>query len=161
MNKKTKIIYITILLLIAFQFNVFTQLTFYSDRLDFFWNYNFGLQITNGLIPYNDFNMVITPLFPLLVSIFLCIFSKNIIVYIIFTSILKTLIAALVSKLVIDLTPKNQIIKFTITFTIVNLLLYSHYFEYNYFSVLLILLIILLDQENQSKKINILLREKN
>ena len=33
-------------------------------NLDEIWNFNFARNIANGLIPYNDFNMLQTPLFP-------------------------------------------------------------------------------------------------
>jgi hypothetical protein len=46
---------------------------------DEIWTYGFSYNIATGLIPYKDFNMIITPLFPLLGAIILNIFGKNII----------------------------------------------------------------------------------
>ena len=43
---------------------------------DEIWIYGFGTNIVDGLIPYKDFNMVITPFFPYLLSIVLSIFGK-------------------------------------------------------------------------------------
>jgi hypothetical protein len=48
--------------------------------LDDIWNFGFSYNIASGLIPYRDFNMVVTPFFPMLMSIFLLIFSKQLIV---------------------------------------------------------------------------------
>ena len=44
-----------------------------SDEI---WSYSFCYNIASGLIPYRDFNMVITPLFSLLGSIFVKIFGN-------------------------------------------------------------------------------------
>lgn len=50
------------------------------NNLDELWNYNFARNISNGFIPYRDFNMVQTPLLPLINSIFLIIFGNELIV---------------------------------------------------------------------------------
>ena len=73
-------------------------------NLDEVWNYGFSNNIYNGLIPYKDFNMVITPLFPLLGSIFLFIFGSNILTFHIFGSLILTITIYLISKLVKDKT---------------------------------------------------------
>ena len=44
--------------------------------LDELWNYNFARNVFDGLIPYRDFNMVQTPMFPIIASIGLKIFRK-------------------------------------------------------------------------------------
>ena len=50
------------------------------NSLDELWNYNFASNISKGLVPYKDFNMVQTPLLPLINSIFLMIFGNELIV---------------------------------------------------------------------------------
>lgn len=60
--------------------------------LDEVWNYGFAYNISSGLIPYRDFNMVITPLFPMLGALFLRIFGHSILVYHIFNSLICTYI---------------------------------------------------------------------
>ena len=45
--------------------------------LDEIWNYGFAHSIYQGLIPYKDFNMVVTPFFPFFLSLFLFIFGSN------------------------------------------------------------------------------------
>ena len=50
------------------------------SNLDEIWIYNFGRCILNGLVPYRDFNIVITPLFPYICAFFLKIFGNEMIV---------------------------------------------------------------------------------
>lgn len=160
MNKK-KILYYLIIIVIAIIFNTFTQLLYYGDRLDFYWNYNFGLQISNGLLPYNDFNMVITPLLAYITGLFLKIFGKNIIIYVLLMSFLKVIIALLIAKIsvmIIDQKHKNDRKNiFIISFIITNLLMFAHYYEYNYLSITFLLLIIYIECKNIDNKKNILL----
>ena len=65
--------YIVIFLIIL----VFNMLIVPTD-LDEIWSYGFSISMRNGLVPYRDFNMVVTPIYPFIISIFLFIFGKNI-----------------------------------------------------------------------------------
>ena len=56
------------------------------------WNYGFARSISEGLLPYKDFNMIITPLFPVLEGLFMYIFGNNIVVFHIFSAFICTLI---------------------------------------------------------------------
>ena len=47
---------------------------------DEMWNYGFSYNIFSGLIPYKDFNMVVTPLYPFIISIFFHVLGSNIII---------------------------------------------------------------------------------
>lgn len=49
-------------------------------NLDELWNFNFANNVENGLVPYRDFNMVQTPLLPMVNAIFLAIFGNELIV---------------------------------------------------------------------------------
>ena len=66
--------------------------------LDEIWNYGFAKNILDGLIPYKDFNMIIPPLFPYLLSIILKIFGEKLIVYYIFVAIIVSTITYLSYK---------------------------------------------------------------
>ncbi len=48
---------------------------------DEIWNYGFAHNIYKGLIPYKDFNMVVTPIYPMLMSIPFHLFGSNILVF--------------------------------------------------------------------------------
>lgn len=50
------------------------------NELDEIWLYNFARCISDGLLPYKDISMIITPLFPMICSVFLKIFGNELIV---------------------------------------------------------------------------------
>lgn len=107
-----------------------------SDEI---WNYGFAYNIANGLIPYKDFNLVITPLFPFLGAIFLIIFGKNLFIYHVFNAIICTLIFYFMKKS----TNKCYYIIYPI------LLLFSLP-NYSLFCVLLLYIIIYLENKNSN-----------
>lgn len=148
-NKKKTIIFFTILVILFLMFNIFTQLSFYGNRLDFLWNYSFGLQITKGILPYSGYNMVPTPLLAFSTALFLKVFSTNIVSYAVFMAILKVTLLSLVSlittKLLRNNTKYDKYYIFIISFVLLNILLSDFYFEYNFFAILFLLSIILLE----------------
>lgn len=75
--------------------------SFYLTHLysyDEIWIYGFGVNILNGLVPYRDFNMVVGPVFPYLLSIVLGIFGKKLLIYHIVIAIMVVIISYLASK---------------------------------------------------------------
>ena len=50
------------------------------NNLDEIWNYNFARNVADGLVPYRDFNMVQTPLLPLIAGLMLKLFGNELIV---------------------------------------------------------------------------------
>lgn len=56
--------------------------------LDGVWNYGFGYNIARGLVPYRDFNMIIPPIFPYIVSLFVLIVGNKFIIYYILISMI-------------------------------------------------------------------------
>ena len=62
-----------ILFIIFFIFFLF----FSTGDADVIWNYGFSHAIRIGEIPYKDFNMIITPLYPAIMSIGLFIRKEN------------------------------------------------------------------------------------
>lgn len=48
-------------------------------NLDEVWNYGFSYNIYQGLLPYKDFNMVLTPFYPFFMSLFLHLFGSGIV----------------------------------------------------------------------------------
>ena len=67
-------------------------LNFIPFDLDEIWIYGFMHSIYSGLIPYKDFNMVITPFFPMLFSLPFFIFGSNLLVVYICQSFLITFV---------------------------------------------------------------------
>ena len=73
-----KILIFILLIVIALVNNYYFTGMYCYDEI---WNYGFGYNILSGLIPYKDFNMVITPLFPYLLSFIFKIFGSKLIIY--------------------------------------------------------------------------------
>lgn len=85
-------------LVCIFIITLFFNLICISMNQDEIWNYGFAYNIASGLIPYKDFNMVITPLYPILNAIIMLIFGKNIIILHIVNSIICTMIFKYMKK---------------------------------------------------------------
>lgn len=69
------------------------------SNFDELWNYNFAKNISSGLVPYKDFNMVITPFLSFVAAFFMKIFSNELIVMRVLAIILNTTILFLVFKI--------------------------------------------------------------
>ena len=72
---KNKILFIGFMLIASG--NAFVQA---FSNLDEIWIYNFARCIVDGLLPYRDFSIIITPLFPMISAIFLKIFGNEMVV---------------------------------------------------------------------------------
>ena len=94
MKKALKIL-IGILLLIICTYYTYYLRPFVDDEL---YNFGFAINILNGRIPYLDFNMIIPPLFPYIVSLVLKIFGKKLIIYHIILSTLIVGVTFITSK---------------------------------------------------------------
>ena len=98
MLKKYKdlIIFIIIGLIVFF-------ILFYSKiNSDLIWNFGFSYNTAMGKLMYQDFNMVISPLYPLITGLFMAIFGKNMLVF----TIINTIYVMLVIYLVYKINPK-------------------------------------------------------
>ena len=86
--------------IIIFIFSFFSMSFFFGiiDG-DVLWNYGFSYAISKGEMPYIDFNMIITPFYPFLMSLFLKIFSHNIVVFYLVNSTLITIMFSFLFKL--------------------------------------------------------------
>lgn len=82
-----------------FFFFLFWNLIIQPINLDEIWNYGFAHNIYSGLIPYKDFNMVITPLYPMIMALPFYIFGSNIAVMHIFNSLMITMMIYIIDKL--------------------------------------------------------------
>lgn len=91
-NKKIFYIFLVILCFIfSFLFLLFIQ-PVVGDAI---WNYGFSYNITNGMIPYKDFNLVITPLYSFLGSFFVKLFGNYLFSLHILSSLLITIMMVL------------------------------------------------------------------
>ena len=148
-KEKNRILFYFLIFFLSFLFDIFIQLSFYGNKLDFFWNYNFGLQISKGVLPYTGFNMALTPLLCFLTGGVLKVFGSSIVVYVIFMAFLKISLVFLFSKISsILIESRKELDKFKIfllSFLLMHTLIYNFYFEYNYFAIFFLLFIIYLE----------------
>lgn len=128
--------YLVIFILI-FSFNSL----FYHTH-DFMLDFTHVYSISNGLTIYKDFNIVIGPIYPTLIALFLVIFGKNMFVFHIIHSIIVVGIYYLIKK-----NNKNTLSFFV--FIILHRVLFS---KYNVFCLLLFYIIYYLEIGNYKYK---------
>jgi len=124
-------------LLIIFTITLLFNLICNTLVHDEVWNYGFSYNIATGLIPYKDFNMVITPLYPILGAIFMLLIGKSFFVYHILNAIICTMIFYYIKKT----NHKSYYISYSI-------LLFISMPGYNLFCLLLIYIIMNLEEKN-------------
>ena len=111
------------------------------NDLDELWNYNFARNIADGLVPYRDFNMVITPLLSIICGIVLKITLNELIVMRILAAFLCSLMIYMVYKLLRMLNIEKSfcvICAFGVAYLFKNV----YCLDYNFASLLLVLIII-------------------
>ena len=118
--------------------NIFTKTI---GDLDEIWNFNFARNIANGLVPYNDFNMIQTPLLPAICAMFLKVLGNKLIIMRLLATIMLTTIFYLGFEIIFEKTKDKN---FSSIFLVLILLLFKDIMsiDYNY-GVLLISLIVL------------------
>ena len=141
--KKEKI-YEILFFLILFLIILSTILLKPLDDLDEIWNYNFARNIANGLVPYRDFNMVITPLLSVISGVILKLTFNELIIMRILAAILCSTIMYMIYKLFIVLDIKKEV-AVIFTFSIGYLFKDIFCIDYNYLSLLIALIIIYME----------------
>ena len=130
-------------------------------NLDEIWNFNFARCISNGLVPYKDISMVITPLLSFLSAIFLKIFGSELFVTRVLAAILAIVNLGIIYKICINIGIKSPISK-VLVLVIMYIMMDYFCLDYNFFILTLALSIILLEVKNnkqnqKNKKIHILI----
>ena len=87
--------------LLLFLFFLISLIFFGFNNTDIIWNYGMAHAIRIGEIPYKDFNIITTPLYPFIMSIGLFI-KDSYIVYLLEQSLLLTVYFYLLDKLLKD-----------------------------------------------------------
>lgn len=127
MKKYSKVILAIILVIIAILYSYYVR-PVVDDEL---FNYGFGKNILDGLVPYKDFNMIIPPLFSYITALFLAILGKKLIVY----HLMMALIIVIITLSCYQKIGKKALI-------IYLLLLIYPYTGYNMFSLLLLFILV-------------------
>lgn len=130
--------YIIIFIAIV-SFNLFV----YPLDLDEIWCYGFSHNIYSGLIPYKDFNMIVTPFYAFLISIPFHLFGSNILVFHVFQAFLLTL----GFKFLFDLIGRKTWILFLFIFIPIT----NFFPGYNLFLFFLLIILIWLEEKSNYK----------
>lgn len=121
------------------------------NDLDELWQYSFANNIANGLVPYRDFNIIVTPLFSFVGALFLKIFTNQLIVMRIFDTLIFALILYLAYK-IFSLLKINKLNSFIYTFILYLLFYYDLGVEYNYLVLLITLISLYIELYNINKR---------
>lgn len=120
--------------------------------LDEIWNFNTARNIANGLIPYKDISMIVTPLMPMVAAIAMKILGCELIVTRILASILGATILYLAYR-ILEIVSKE--LNISIIAVLVITIIYRDLFclDYNFLLLFLALLVLEMDiKKNQEKK---------
>lgn len=155
MKKKTKENIFKVFVIILFFISIFSIIMPRAlGNYDELWNFNFANQMANGLIPYKDFNMIQTPLMPMVCSIFLKIFGQELIVMRVLAVILNLMIFYVSYKILSYLKVSKPLILGTLI-SIFLLLQKYMYIDYNLGLLLILLLIIYLELRKTTQKLEL------
>ena len=138
--KKNKI-YNTLLFFLIFLAILSTVILKPLEDLDEIWNYSFARNISKGLIPYKDFNIIVTPLLSMICGIIIRIITDELIIMRVLTALLCSGIIFVIYKLFNLLKIKKEL-SIIFIFFIGYLLKDIFCIDYNYASLLLALIII-------------------
>lgn len=123
------------------------------NNLDEIWNYNFARNIADGLIPYKEFNMIITPLLSFICGLFLKIFGNELITM----RILACILISSIFFIIYLILKKCKINKYYIlnVLLLLFILLKEHFcIDYNFAILFLTLILIYLELNYFSKNTN-------
>lgn len=126
------------------------------NNLDELWNYTFAKNISEGMISYKDFNMVVTPLLSIICGIIIKITTSELIIMRILAALLCASVLYMAYKIFNILEIKKEI-SLICTFILGYLLKNYYCIDYN-FSTLLVTLFILYNEIIQYKQTNELIK---
>lgn len=113
--------------------------------LDELWNYSFAKNIAEGRLPYRDFNMIQTPLLPLILGLILKLFANELIVMRILAIVLCTTVFFLVYKILEKRLNINTYVGLGITVFLIYIFKDHVRIDYNFAVLLMVLILIYLE----------------
>ena len=129
--------YTKYIFLFLFFLSVLVIFGYHNNQFDPMWNYGYSYAISKGEIPYKDFTLLTTPLFPLLFSIGLKLFSSDNIIFLIEQALLITVTFYFLFKLY---NKKAWCVLFFMIFPFLNNIVPTYNFLVYFFIVVLIYL---------------------
>lgn len=158
MEKSKKNTIINIIFIIAIvTFMCFNFIAKEVNDLDELWNYNFASNIANGLVPYRDFNMIITPTLSIVCGLILKIFGKELFIMRILAIILNSGIIYMIYKIQKKL-DINLTIRLGTTTLIIYMLKNLFAIDYNFSLALMVLIILNIEIKKERKEIKLQLK---
>ncbi len=128
--------------LLYFIFFLLCLILFQNNNLDNMWNYGMAHAIRIGEVPYKDFNIISTPLYPIVMSLGLFI-KDSYLVYLIEQSILCTILVFFLEKIM----DKKYLILLPFLFFALGLLFCP---SYNFFFFLLLIILLYFEKTKKS-----------
>ena len=132
-----------------------TLLTKNLNNLDEIWIFNMARNVTNGLLPYKDFNMITTPGLPILCGAILKLFGTELLVMRILAVILNTTILFGIYKILKLFNINKYWLRF-IMLTITGVLIEIFAIDYNLFILLISLICLYIELKSYYTTKNIL-----
>lgn len=127
-----------IFLLIAFGFIILTR---ELNDLDEIWNFGFGLNVSEGLAPYKDFNMIMTPFSAFLSAAVLAVFGRRLMVLRIFSVVLSAAAVFVLYKIIVKMGISRSR---AAMYGILSIIFFGTVFRYDYNFLCMLLLLILI-----------------
>ena len=142
-NNKDKFSFKLILFILLFTIYFIIYYSNSNISMDEIWNYGFAYNISNGLIPYLDFNMIQTPLYAYFLAGLIKLFGNHFIVMVIFNSFLSALLHHFLIK------------KYGYkTLFLFPCLIISNSTCYNFLSLLLFIILLNIDYQDNNEYLN-------
>ncbi len=116
---------------------------------DEIWMYGFASNISKGMVPYRDFNIVVTPLYPFILSIPLLIWNNMLMVY-----LTQALLLTEMYYILYQMINKKIIVLLLLPFIFISFFLTP---QYNVLSLFLLFAIIYSESKNNDKTTGLLL----
>lgn len=151
-HKKIKDIIVFIVIFVVMTATILTR---NLNDLDELWNYNFARNVSEGKLPYKDFNIIQMPLLPIICGVFLKIIANELIVMRLLASILNTVLFFMICKIMRLLKIDEKIINISL---IIMYFLYCNYFciDYNFFVLLIAMICLYFELKSINKNETIL-----
>lgn len=124
--------------------NVLTQ---ELSNLDEIWIYNFARCILNGLIPYKDFNIIITPLFPYICAFLLRIFGNEMLI-LRFAEIIEVSLILFMMYKILDRLKVNKGVICLFILRLYSIYVGEFYFDYNWTVLLITMIVLYIELQN-------------